>query len=61
METLVVDMKATQKVFDSGLGLLLLLNLHASHLKKPIYLTGYTSRVRGRLARVGVLGHFRVR
>lgn len=60
LETLVIDLKATQKVFDSGLAMLLLLSKHAGHLKHPIYLTRCTSRIRSRLARSGLLSQFRV-
>jgi hypothetical protein len=59
-ETLVVDMKATEKAFDSGLDLMLLLNRYAGHLKKPVYFTRCTSHVKSRLTRAGVHGNVRV-
>ncbi|EIC22280.1 STAS domain-containing protein [Thiorhodovibrio frisius] len=57
--TLVVDLAATEKVFDSGMALLLLLNHHAGYLRERILLANCGPRVYCRLARAGILYHFR--
>ena len=57
--TLVVDLAATEKVFDSGMALLLLLNHHAGHLQERILLANCGPRVYCHLARAGILYHFR--
>ncbi|WP_040856032.1 STAS domain-containing protein [Thiorhodovibrio frisius] len=57
--TLVVDLSATEKVFDSGVTLLLLLNHHAGHLRERILLANCGPTVYCRLARAGILHHFR--
>ncbi|WPL12883.1 MULTISPECIES: STAS domain-containing protein [Thiorhodovibrio] len=57
--TLVVDLSATEKVFDSGMALLLLLNHHAGYLRERIVLANCGPRVYRRLARAGIIYHFR--
>jgi len=55
-----VDLGATRRVFDSGLGLLLLLSERAGRLGDRICLASCAPEVRGRLSSEGIASRFRL-
>jgi len=59
-ERIVVDLGATRRVFDSGLGLLLLLSERAGRLDDRIYLANCAPEVQGRLSAEGIAYRFRL-